>query len=69
MPQLSTTLNVAYGINAVIAKNESLELVTGREPLYGNWIGRGKREHGERGGHWESVRYSCMTGREPLYDK
>ncbi len=40
MPQLSAALHVAYGINAVVVKNESLKLATGRETLYGNWTER-----------------------------
>ena len=48
MPQLSAALNVVYGINAVVTKNESLKLATGREPLYGNWTGRREEwMHGE----------------------
>ena len=40
MPELSATVNIVYGINAVVVENESLKLATGRETLYGNW-GRG----------------------------
>ena len=46
VPQLSTALNIAYGINDVVVKNESLELATGREPLYGNCMGG--RERGKK---------------------
>jgi hypothetical protein len=47
---LSAAIHVAYGINAVVVKNESLKLATRRETLYGNWTGR---EGGREGGRGE----------------
>ena len=48
VPQLSAALNVAYGINTVVVKNERLKLATGRQPLYSNWTGRGEGMDAQR---------------------